>query len=76
MKKLINIGLGLTFILTHVVAELYPTIKLGARIYVNQLDFNSLLSTEPVAEYVTYLSDDEKEKLVNMMMNYCKNALD
>lgn len=76
LKKLINFVLGLTFMLVYGVVELYPTIKMGARIYVTQLDFKSLLSAEPVAEYASYLSDAEKEELVNMMTKYCKNALD
>lgn len=76
LKKLINFVLGLTFIFVYGLVELYPTIKMGARIYVNQLDFKSLLSSEPVAEYVSYLSDAEKEELVNMVANYCKNTLE
>lgn len=49
---------------------------MGAKIYMDKLDFKSLLNSKPTDEYTTYLSDDEKDKLINMMMNYCNNVLD
>ena len=76
MKKIINIVLGLTFIVTYVLIELYPTIKMGAKIYINKLDFKSLLDSEPVDEYTAHLSDEEKGELKNIMMNHCNNVLD
>lgn len=75
MKKLINCILVFTFIITHVMIELYPTIKMGAKIYASKLNFERLLNSEPIAEYMVYLSDKEKGKLINMVTNYCNNIL-
>lgn len=76
MKKLINFILALTFIVTHLIIELYPSIKMGAKIYVNKFDFNSLLNSEHLAEYVSYLSDEEKNELIKLIVSSCNNILD
>ena len=76
MKKLNNIVLALALMVTHVIIELYPTIKRGIKIYANKLDFNSFLNSEHVADYISFLSEEEKTELVNMMSPYIKNTLD
>lgn len=76
MKKLINTVLALTFIVTHIIIELYPTFKRSAKIYVTNLDFNNLLNSEQVAEYVSFLSEEEKAELVSMVSSYLKNTFD
>ncbi|MDB4293422.1 hypothetical protein N9954_08450 [Maribacter sp.] len=76
MKKFTNILLGLTFMLLYTIVESYPIIKMGAKMYASKLDFKSLLATESIAEYTLLLSAAEKEEVVKMMTNYCKNAFE
>jgi len=76
MKKLINITLGFILIITQTAFELYPTIKMSARIYLRKVDFNNLINSEPLAEHVSFLSDEEKTELASMFSIYLKNMFE
>jgi hypothetical protein len=63
MKKIIKTVVCLVFICIHLAFEFYPTGKTLAKKYIRTIDFKNALKAKPLAKYISFLAEEEKNNL-------------
>ncbi len=67
MREIIKTVLCLIVICIHLGIEMYPTAKILAKKHVATIDFKNLLNVKPLARYVSFLTEEEKNNLASIL---------
>lgn len=73
MKKFIKAALCLVLILVHVGMEFYPAWKVLVKRHLAEIDFEKIISKQEVTKNVSFLTAEEKKKVVLLLEDLYTN---
>lgn len=73
MKKYFKATLCLFAIVVHVSMEFYPAGKVLVKRHLAEVDFEKALSMKEVSKNLSFLSEEEKKRIVELLENLYNN---